>query len=127
MQRYGAGRIHQVMFTTAWYAENFPRYRSAMEDGNILLPPSTDWKDDHRVVETIRGNPGIPDKKNKGSDGKQRHGDSAIAGVLMHFASEQTGGPIDFEPVEVAQQQYAGVGGGGLDGFTFGSGLGGYL
>lgn len=127
MQRYGAGRIHQVMFTTAWYAEHFPRYRSGMEDDRVLLPLSTDWKDDHRVVEVIRGNPGIPDKKNKGSDGKLRHGDSAIAGVLMYFASEQHGGSIDFEPVEVAQQQYAGVGGGGLDGFMSGSGFGGYL
>ncbi|MEM8603255.1 MAG: hypothetical protein AAGF24_05415, partial [Cyanobacteria bacterium P01_H01_bin.121] len=87
-QRYGS-RIHCVMLARPWYAEWFPKYLAGMQDGRVLLPPSTDWKDDHRLVELTKGIPLIPDHEIKGSDGKQRHGDAAAAGVLAWFASQQ--------------------------------------
>lgn len=97
MQRYGAGRIHQVMLTRPWYGENFPKYKAGMEDQRLLLPGSADWKDDHRLVEVDKGVPMVPTTKTQGSDGKQRHGDAAIAGVLMWFASLNGGAPIEYQ------------------------------
>lgn len=97
MQRYGATRIHQVMLTRPWYAENFPKYKAGMEDQRLQLPGSADWKDDHRLVEVDKGVPMVPTVKTKGSDGKQRHGDAAIAGVLMWFASLNGGAPIEYQ------------------------------
>ena len=96
-QQFGYGRIHQVMLSRSWYAEWFPRYKAALEDGRILLPASANWRDDHRLVEVDKGVPVLPDRKNQGSDGKQRHGDSVIACLLMWSAS--CGGepaPVEF-------------------------------
>jgi phage FluMu gp28-like protein len=97
MQRYGSNRIHQVMLSRPWYAEHFPRYKAGMEDGRLQLPPSSDWKDDHAVVVIDKGIPVVPDGKNKGADKKQRHGDAAIACVLMWYASLNEGAPITYQ------------------------------
>jgi phage FluMu gp28-like protein len=107
MQRYGAGRIHQVQLTRPWYGENFPKYKAGMEDQRLQLPVSADWQDDHRAVVVHKGIPMVPDGKNVGSDGGQRHGDSAIAGVLMWFASLHEGAPIEFETVGQPRMGYA--------------------
>ena len=42
MQRYGSGRISQVMLTAEWYRDHMPRYKAALEDGLFLLPRSAD-------------------------------------------------------------------------------------
>lgn len=97
MQKFGTHRIHQVMLSRPWYGEWFPKYKAGMEDGRLTLPPSSDWKDDHRVVEVDKGTPVVPNTKNKGEDDKQRHGDSAIAGVLMWFASLNEAAPIEYQ------------------------------
>jgi len=90
MQRYGAGRIFQVMLTVEWYRENMPPYKAAFEDATIILPKDADTLADHRVIVMDRGVARIPEGgRTKGTDKKQRHGDSAIAGVMAHFASRQ--------------------------------------
>jgi phage FluMu gp28-like protein len=99
MQRYSPTRIHQIQLSRPWYAENFPKYKAGIEEGLMILPASADWKDDHRQVEVDKGVPVVPDKKTKGSDGKQRHGDAAIAGVLAWFASLHGGVPIEYQTV----------------------------
>jgi phage FluMu gp28-like protein len=115
MQRYGGLRVTSVMATRQWYADNWPRYKAGLEDRQCVLPSSLDWIDDHRMVEYVRGVPQIPDsKKNKGTDGKPRHGDSAIACLMAWFASAQEGGEIDYESVEIPQD--------GINGFTVDSG-----
>lgn len=116
MQRYGGLRISTVMATRQWYADNWPRYKAGLEDRQCVWPLSLDWIDDHRMVEYVRGVPQIPDsKKNKGTDGRPRHGDSAIAALLGWFASCQEGGEIDYESIEIPEMA-------GFDGFTVGSG-----
>ena len=97
MQKYGATRIHQISATQPWYSENFPKYKAALEDRKVILPLSSDWLDDHRMVAVIKGVPKVPDANSKGNDGKQRHGDSAIAGVLAWFASLNSGHVIEYQ------------------------------
>lgn len=96
MQAYGSGRIEQVMLTPAWYNENFPPYKAALEDNSVVLPKDADILADHRLVRMERGVPRIPDKaRTEGSDGKQRHGDSAVAAVLAYAASRAD--PVDYD------------------------------
>lgn len=98
MQQYGAGRIAEVMLSDKWYRENMPKYKSAFEDRSILLSKDADVIEDHRAFKVIKGIAKLPDKKTKGKDKKQRHGDSGIAGALAWFATGQEGGgPIEFE------------------------------
>jgi phage FluMu gp28-like protein len=99
MQRYGSLRIMRVQATGQWYADNFPRYKAWLEDRQVRLPLSSNWIDDHRMVIVERGIPKVSDGRNKGNDGKQRHGDSAIAGVLACFATRSETVPIEFSRV----------------------------
>lgn len=86
-QRY-LGRITPVMLSAEWYREQMPRYKAAFEDRTILLPRHADVVDDHRLLQVDRGVAKIPDTAHtQGADGKQRHGDSAIAGALAIYAT----------------------------------------
>ncbi len=93
LQKYGAQRIECVMFTTKWYAEHFPKYRNAYEGKNIIAPATEDLIADHRRVVLKKGIPGMDKGKDRGSDGKDRHGDGAVAGVLAWGATEVEGQP----------------------------------
>ena len=96
MQRYGANRIECVQITAAWYALWFPRYKQAMERNTIIIPGGAAKEDiiaDHRLVALHKGNPTMSDVRIKGSDGYFRHGDSAIAGVMLHAATKADGQP----------------------------------
>lgn len=98
MQRYGAGRIAEVMLTEGWYRDNMPRYKAAFEDRAILLPRDADLIEDHRAFKVVRGVAKLPDLKTRGQDKKQRHGDSGVAGALAWFAAkEMRGAQIEFE------------------------------
>jgi len=85
--RYGHGRIHQVMLSDKWYAENLPPFKAAFEDAMIEVPRDADTKDDLRAIQVIGGIPKIPKTTGQGKQGERRHGDAAIALVLMWFAS----------------------------------------
>lgn len=85
--RYGFYKIQEVMISNPWYNEAFPQYKAALEDGKIMLPNNADLLSDHRLAETIRGIPKIPDGHNKGTDGLQRHGDGVVAFALAWLAS----------------------------------------
>lgn len=100
MQRYGAGRIEQVMLSVPWYRENMPKYKAAFEDGDITLTKDADVLADHRALVVNKGVAQISDKApKKGKDNKQRHGDSAIAGAMAWFASNMDVGEYDYVPV----------------------------
>lgn len=96
LQKYGASRVVMVMLSVAWYAEHFPPYKAAYEDKSFVAPGGEDWIADHRRVVLKRGVPGIDDGHDKGSDGGQRHGDSAVAGVLLWAASRLAFSPIEY-------------------------------
>lgn len=90
MQRYGSERIFQVMLTAEWYRENMPPLKSAFEDGEIELPKDADILTDLRAIVMDKGVARIPENaRTKDKKGGQRHGDSAIALALAHFASRQ--------------------------------------
>ena len=91
VQRYGVVRIDAVMLTAGWYGQHFPPYKAAYEDKTITVPISEDIIADHRRVILKAGVPGMDDKRDKGSDGQYRHGDSAVAGVLAYAAARDNG------------------------------------
>jgi phage FluMu gp28-like protein len=103
-QRYGA-RIAQVMLSEAWYRENMPRYKAAFEDNKITIPKDADVLRDHRSIVLERGVAKVAERR-IGQDGKGRHGDSAIAGVLAYFASQDGGREISYTPV--VRERFAG-------------------
>jgi phage FluMu gp28-like protein len=86
MQEYGANRIEMVTFSEPWYRENMPKLKAAFEDGAIELPKDRDVLDDFALLRYVRGVIRVPERV-LGSDGKGRHGDTAIAGALAWAAS----------------------------------------
>jgi phage FluMu gp28-like protein len=85
MQRFGE-RIEAVMLSEPWYRENMPKWKSAFDDGNIVIPQDSEIRDDHRLVKLVRGVGRVPDERT-GQKGKKRHGDSAVASALAVAAS----------------------------------------
>jgi phage FluMu gp28-like protein len=93
-QRYG-GRIVQVMLSESWYRENMPRYKAAFEDGTIEIPKDADVLADHRAI-VLEGGVAKISERRAGSDGKGRHGDSAMAAALAFFASRAEVGKVAY-------------------------------
>jgi phage FluMu gp28-like protein len=92
-QRYGVNRIDAVMLTPDKYREIVPRYKTALEDNNFLMPKDADIIADHRSVRLENGVPKVPDTARvKGSDGCYRHGDSFIALAFGYYAASQNAG-----------------------------------
>lgn len=97
LQRYGVDRINQVMLSEAWYRENMPPVKAALEDGTLDgLPQDADTLADLRAVQVVRGVPRIPDVRSTGADKGKRHGDVAVGLALAWHASRNGGGPIEF-------------------------------
>ena len=93
MQKFGESKIDCVMLSRPWYNKYFPLYKSALESQLLDLPESEDMVADHRRIILDKGQPKVDDGRDKGSDGFDRHGDSAVAGVLMWAATEVEGEP----------------------------------
>jgi len=94
MQKYGAGRIAQVMLSAEWYRENMPPFKAAFEDKTLSIPRDADVLADLRAVRMDKGIAKVPDDARvRGADGRERHGDTAIALAIGVFASrmEPTG------------------------------------
>lgn len=87
LQALGPSFVECVMLSAGWYAEWFPKYRSAYEGRSIRVPKSEDIVQDHRLIVLRDGKPVVSAAKVKGSDGKDRHGDSAVAGLLAWAAA----------------------------------------
>jgi len=94
---YGHDRIEQVFLTEGWYRDNMPPLKAAFEDGTIRICKSADHRTDLRALTMVRGVARIPDNyKGKGTDGKPRHADYAVAIALSYAASQEDIAPIDF-------------------------------
>lgn len=100
VQEFGPSRIERVMFTPKWYDEHWPKYHHAYEDGDIQTFADEDWIQDHRSVILVNGQARVSEARIKGSDGHDRHGDAAIAGLLMWAASHS-----DVQPAAGAYAQ----------------------
>ncbi|RLC25795.1 MAG: hypothetical protein DRH56_05355 [Deltaproteobacteria bacterium] len=96
---FGHDVIHHVRLSRAWYAVNFPLLKAAFEDSMIEIPRDDDVSRDLRAVKVIEGVPGLLKGKTNEKGKEQRHGDSAIALVLMWFASLQEPAPIEFQTI----------------------------
>lgn len=106
VQRYGEYRVTCVMATASWYAEWFPRYKSAYEAKAITVVGGEDVITDHRRVVLQGGRPRMDDGRDKGTDGQYRHGDSAIAGLMAWHAASQEGQPAAGATVEPTADVY---------------------
>lgn len=109
--RYGSLLIQQVKFTEAVYRDAFPLYKARIEDRQIELIRHDDVIEDHRAVQYVRGVPRVPDRKTDSRG--QRHGDSAIAGLLAHMAASA-------EPPDLRTIATAGAGASAFLGLTAG-------
>ncbi|MBL4785102.1 MAG: terminase family protein [Cohaesibacteraceae bacterium] len=90
-QQYGAHCIEIIHFTQGFYRENFPRLKAAFEDEGLNIPRDDDTHNDFRAIRMLRGVPQVPSDKRTvelASKGRKRHGDSALAALLAHYASE---------------------------------------
>lgn len=86
-QRYGS-TVVEVKLSEAWYRTEMVAYTEAIGDRSFILPQDEDVLRDHQALTFVNGIIKVPDDHEvKGNDGFERHGDSAVAGALAHFAS----------------------------------------
>lgn len=104
-QEFGYSRVALVMATEGWYRENMPPVKKAFEDDTIALPRDKDVSADLRLVKVIKGVARVPERS-AGTDGGQRHGDAAIAVVLMYHASRNPGSEIEWTAMPRASRGY---------------------
>jgi phage FluMu gp28-like protein len=97
-QEFGPLRIAQIKLSASWYIEHMPRMKAHFEDQTVTTPKDADIFADLRSIRKVRGVPKVDDSaRQTGTDGKPRHGDSAIALVLGMYAVEHLdAGEIDF-------------------------------
>lgn len=96
-QRWGE-IVHEVMLSAKWYASNMPAYIEAFGDKTLLFPYDADIIADHQGLAYVNGIIKVPDEHStKGVDGYDRHGDTAPAGALAWFASNQDAIAYEYE------------------------------
>jgi len=92
---WGEFLVDEVHFTEQFYREEFPKYKAGFEDRNITIIRHDDVLEDHRAIKIVRGVPRLPEGK---TDKKgERHGDSAIAGLLADYRSRREVSVIEFQ------------------------------
>jgi phage FluMu gp28-like protein len=102
-QRYGA-KISEIKLSQDWYRVNGSPYVEAIGDRTVTLAADEDVIRDHQALAYVGGIIRVPDDmRYKGEDGLQRHGDTAIAGMLAWFASRQGAKEYGYEPVRFGQ------------------------
>lgn len=106
--KFGQTKIHEVGLSRKWYAENMQTYVDAFEDGSIELPKDDNTLQDHRAVEIVDGIPMVPKIESRDLTDADlvRHGDSAVAGALMWFASNNRAAPIEYTAAPSKREQW---------------------
>jgi len=105
-QQFGGSRISEIKLSTEWYRLHMPRFRTAFEDRSILIPRHADMTSDMLSVTMNKGVAKVADDaRYRGTDGKQRHGEAAIALAMLLFAvAEMEPVPMEFESTGVKRQ-----------------------
>lgn len=85
-------QVGRIKFTENIYRERMPKYKAGLEDRTTTLIRHDDILADHRAIQIIRGVP-RPPPGNTDAKG-ERHGDSAIAGMLADWAADADPGPL---------------------------------
>lgn len=95
---FGLDYVHQVKLNPKWYGEYMPKMVKNFEDGFYDLPRDASLQDDLAAVENVDGIPMVPDLRTKDLKDPEllRHGDFAIALVLMEFAALNMASAVDF-------------------------------
>lgn len=105
-QEFG-DRISEIKLSVEWYREHGTPYVEAFGDRTVRIAADEDIVRDHQALQYEKGVVKVPDgMRYKGGDGLERHGDTAIAGMLAWYASRQ----------DAVLYEYTAIGGGG-DGF----------
>lgn len=94
--RYGQSMVDAVHTTENFYREWSPKYKALYEAGFIEIPKDEDIIVDQRHLQIIRGVPKIDKTRDKGQDGKRRHGDSCVAYLMAVRASYLDGFVAEF-------------------------------
>jgi phage FluMu gp28-like protein len=89
---WGQFLVDSIQFTEAFYRDEFPKYKAAFEDRYLTIIRHDDVLEDHRAVRLVRGVPRVPEGKTDKAG--ERHGDSAIAGLLADYRSRNDAGPV---------------------------------
>ncbi|CCN69772.1 terminase large subunit domain-containing protein [Vibrio nigripulchritudo] len=97
--RYGTEMVEQVSLNDPWYREWMPKLKAEFESQNLDLPRNEDVKGDLCHIQVVNGIPKIDKGKTKGQDGKQRHGDFAVALAMAVRASWMEGSAIEYTPI----------------------------
>ncbi len=99
---FGETLITVVLLSSLWYAENLPRFRSAFEEHQIVVPADVDVRDDLLMFHlNAKGIPTLGDHRRRDSkDRKPRHGDAAIGLALAHSRHRDAPMVMDFRRVE---------------------------
>ncbi|MEW5893370.1 MAG: hypothetical protein AB1697_09545 [Pseudomonadota bacterium] len=87
--QWGHSRIEQIKLSDAFYLEQMPKFKAALEDATLdELPRDDQCRDDLRAIKKINGVPKLGKAKTQTADGRkvQRHGDFAISLFLGHYA-----------------------------------------
>ena len=96
---WGEFMVDSIHFSQQFYRDEFPKYKAGFEDRTTTIVKHDDVLEDHRAVKLVRGVPMVPEGKTDKAG--NRHGDSAIAGLLADYRSRQDiCGPIEHEVVE---------------------------
>ena len=85
------GRVFQITLSRPWYGEWMPKFAQSFEDAVIEIPLDDDLESDLRMVEEVDGILMVPriERKDLKDPDLVRHGDFALGGALMWFASCQ--------------------------------------
>lgn len=103
-EKYGA-EVEMVMPSVGHYRENMPRFKSAFEDDELVLPKHEDVISDLGQIVILRGVPGIDHRENTGGDGHKRHGDAAYAIFLAFLASKEDCRRYELHRITPSQQR----------------------
>jgi len=124
-QKWGE-RISEIKLSSEWYRVNSPAYVEAFADPTVTIAADDDIVRDHQALQFVGGVIKVPDDmRYKGADGLDRHGDSAIAGIIAWYASRQDAAEYGYErvPTHVAMGHNGGPApDGGDSDFGFGGG-----
>ncbi|HRJ61587.1 MAG TPA: hypothetical protein PKZ97_13470 [Azospirillaceae bacterium] len=100
--RYGE-RVEELKLSADWYRLNMPKLKAGIEGRSFVIPKDADIVGDFGMVKMEAGVAKVPrNARTKGSDGKPRHGDAAIAAALFWAGSQAEAADYGYEPAWAA-------------------------
>lgn len=89
--------VEGVTLNDPVYVTGMSGLKESLEDGLLLIPRDQDWRRDLRQVAKVRGIPKIGGEHREGLDGGKRHGDAAVALMLMDMAARAEPVAMDYQ------------------------------